>query len=267
MKYELIVTDLDDTLLRGDQTLSARSIDTVKRAIGRGMQVAIATGRKYSSALPYAHAMGLKGPMLCCQGAHIADIETGRNIRVKGVPLALAGEMLRFAVDRGLFIQYYTTEEFYYERRCEESEYYERTAGVPGIETGRSLAETLDFEPVKMLVIADPPRIRQAYEEAVGLFGTRLEIAISKPRYLEVTHPDVNKGAALRYLMEYAGVPRERVIAIGDALNDLSMIRAAGLGIAVANGDPKVLCEAGAVTASNEDDGVALAIEKYALGE
>ena len=267
MKYELVVTDLDDTLLRDDQTLSERSIRTARRAQEMGVRMAIATGRKYSSALPYAKALGLKGPMICCQGAHIADIETGSDIRVQGVPLPLALEMLKFARERGLFIQYYTTEDYFFEQKSEQSDYYERTAGVPGVETGRPLEETLNFEPVKMLIISDPPSIRQAYEEAARLFGGRLEIAISKPRYLEVTHPDVNKGAALEYLLKYTGIPRERVMAVGDALNDLKMIRGAGLGIAVANGDPQVLAGADAVTASNEDDGVALAIEKYALGE
>jgi Cof subfamily protein (haloacid dehalogenase superfamily) len=267
LNYDLIVTDLDDTLLRNDQTLSERSIRTVKRALEKGIRVAIATGRKYSSALPYAKQLGLTGPMLCCQGAHIADIETGSAIRVKGVPQGLALEAIRFAEERGLFIQYYTTEDYFFERRCEESDYYERTAGVPGVAMGRKLSEALDFEPIKLLVISDPPRIRQVYEEAVAHFGSRLEIAISKSRYMEITHPEVNKGTALDYLMGYLNVPRERVIAVGDALNDLKMIRLAGLGVAVANGDEQVKAQASAVTASNEEDGVALAIEKYALGE
>jgi Cof subfamily protein (haloacid dehalogenase superfamily) len=248
VKYKLIITDLDDTLLRDDQTLSKRSIQTVKKALDKGITVAIATGRKYSSALPYAKALGLTGPMLCCQGAHIADIESGNTIRVKGVPLPLALDVLRFAEDRGLFIQYYTADDFYYEKRSEESEYYERTAGVPGIEVGRKLSEVLDFEPVKLLIIASPQRIREVYDEAAAIFSGKLEVAISKSRYMEITHPDVNKGRALTELMAIMGVQREQVIAIGDALNDLSMIRVAGLGIAVANGDERVLAEADAVT-------------------
>lgn len=267
MKYKLIITDLDDTLLRDDQTISEKSKLTIKKALDKGIAVAIATGRKYSSALPYAKALGLTGPMLCCQGAHIADIETGRTIREKGVPLPLALEVLRFAEDRGLFIQYYTADDYYFEKRSEESDYYERTAGVPGIEVGRKLSGVLDFEPVKLLVIAEPQRIRQVYGEAAALFGGKLEVAISKSRYMEITHPDVNKGAALAELLKITGVDREQVIAIGDALNDLSMIRLAGLGIAVANGDEYVKAEADAVTSSNEEDGVAEAIEKYALEE
>lgn len=267
MSYKLIVTDLDDTLLRDDQTLSDRSVRTIKRALEKGITVAIATGRKYSSALPYARTLGLKGPMLCCQGAHIADIETGSTIAEKGVPLPLALEAIRFAEEKGLYIQYYTADDYFYEKRSEESEYYERTAGVPGIETGRKLNETLDFEPVKLLIIAQPERIREVYGEAVQRFRGRLEVAISKSRYIEITHPDVNKGNALLELMRIMGVDREQVIAIGDALNDLKMIRTAGLGIAVANGDALVKAEAGAVTASNEEDGVALAIEKFALEE
>jgi Cof subfamily protein (haloacid dehalogenase superfamily) len=267
LKYKLIVTDLDDTLLRDDLTISERSRRTIKRAMDRGCTVAVATGRMYPSAIPYARMLGLKGPILCCQGAQIADIETGSTIKITGVPKALAAEALRFAEARGLYIQYYSTEQYFFEKACEQSDYYGRMAGVQGSELGRKCSEALDFDPVKLLIIASPPRIREVYAEALDAFGGRLEIAISKSNYLELTHPDANKGGAVKALAALMGIPREQVMAVGDALNDLPMLRFAGLGVAVANGDEKVKAEAGAVTASNEEDGVAVAIEEYALEE
>jgi Cof subfamily protein (haloacid dehalogenase superfamily) len=267
LKYRLIVTDLDDTLLTDDRTISPRSKSAVQRAAALGITVAIATGRMFPSALPYARELGLTGPMLCCQGAQIVDIETGEQISVTAMPLDLAIDVLHFAEDKGLYIQYYTTEEYFFEKTCEESEFYDRTSGVKGVAVGRKLSDVLDFEPIKLLIIADPVIIRTAYDEAAERWSGKLEVAISKSNYLEFTHPDANKGGAMASLAGKMGIPMEQVMAVGDALNDLSMIRQAGLGVAVSNASEQVKLAAGAVTASNELDGVALAIEKYALGE
>lgn len=267
MKYKLIVTDLDDTLLRDDQTISERSKQTIKRAVGKGIHVAIATGRMYASALPYARALGLTGPMMCCQGAQIADIETGRSLRITALPLALAREALRFAEEQGLYIQYYTTDDYFFEKTCAESDYYHRAAGVLGKPLGRRPSEALDFEPIKLLIIAEPQRIRQAYGLAVERFGESMSIAISKANYLEFTHPLANKGAAVADMAAMLDIGRHEVLCCGDALNDLPMLRFAGLGVAVANGDEQVKAQADAVTASNNEDGVARAIERYALEE
>lgn len=261
----LIVTDLDDTLLHDDHTISQRSLDTIRRATDRGITVAIATGRMVPSALPYAQQLGLKGLLLCCQGAQIVDIESGHEVRLTTVPLHLAQDVIRFAAERGIYVQYYSTTTYYFEKTGEESEYYRNAAGIPGTQTGRNLLETLDFEPIKLLMIAEPSRIHESYEAAKARFGDSLEIAISKSNYLEFTHPDANKGAAMVSLAQALDIPLSQVMAVGDALNDLSMIRQAGLGVAVANASEFVRSQANAVTASNEEDGVALAIETYAL--
>ncbi len=265
MDIRLIVTDLDDTLLRDDHTISARSLDTIRCAEEQGITVAIATGRMVPSALPYARQLGLKGLLMCCQGAQIVDIETGEVISLTPVPQELARQAIRFAQERGIYIQYYSTTTYYFEKTGEESEYYRHAAGIAGVETRRDLAETLDFEPIKLLMIAEPPRIREAYEAAKARFGDTLEIAISKSNYLEFTHRDAHKGAAMAGLAARLGIPLSQVMAVGDALNDLSMIRGAGLGVAVANATDFVKSQADAVTASNQEDGVALAIETYAL--
>jgi Cof subfamily protein (haloacid dehalogenase superfamily) len=267
LKYGLIVTDLDDTLLREDLTISDRSKRAVRDALGRGIRVALATGRMYPSAAPYARELGLTGPILCCQGAEIADIETGEPLKITGIPVETAREALRFAEKLGLYAQYYSIGDYFFEAESEESEYYGRMAGVQGLPLGKKPSEALDFEPIKLLVIADPPRIRQALGEFSEKFGGRLAIAISKSRYLEITHPRANKGAAVEELARMLGIPRGRVMAVGDALNDLPMLLFAGLGVAVGNADEQVKAQANAVTAANEEDGVALAIEKYALGE
>jgi Cof subfamily protein (haloacid dehalogenase superfamily) len=257
---------LDDTLLHEDLTISTRSKRTITKAMDQGIHVALATGRMFPSAAPYARELNLKGPILCCQGAEIADIETGKPLKITGVPLPLAAEVLRFAESEGIYAQYYSLENYFFERECEESNFYKRLSGIRGRPLGKKPSETLDFEPIKVLFISDPQRIRQVYEAASARFGDRLSVAISKSRYLEFTHPLANKGGAVRELAQMLGIPREQVMAVGDALNDLTMLEFAGLGVAMANGDEAVKARADAVTASNEEDGVAQAIEQYALG-
>jgi Cof subfamily protein (haloacid dehalogenase superfamily) len=267
LKYGLIVTDLDDTLLREDLTISDRSKRAIAQAQEKGIRVALATGRMYPSAAPYARELGLTGPILCCQGAEIADIETGEPLKITGIPLDLAREALRYAEELGLYAQYYSIGDYFFEAESEQSEYYRRMSGVQGLPLGKKPSGALDFEPIKLLLIADPPRIRQALGEFSEKFGGRLAIAISKSRYLEITHPRANKGAAVAELAQMLGLERGRVMALGDALNDLPMLLWAGFGVAVENADEQVKAQADAVTASNEADGVALAIEQYALGE
>ena len=265
MKYRLIVTDLDDTLLRDDRTISVRSRRAIAQAMERGITVAIATGRMYASALPYARELHLTGPILCCQGAYIADIETGAAIETTGVPLNLAREVLQFAAEQEIYAQFYDTEGYFYERQCWQSDFYAEHTGVAGQATGKAPLDALDYDPVKVLLIDRPERIRELYEIASKRFGSKLEVAISKSHYLEFTHPEAHKGGAVRALAGRLGVPQGEVMAVGDALNDLSMIEWAGLGVAMANGDEKVRKLADAVTAGNNEDGVALAIERFAL--
>ena len=267
MKVKLVVTDLDDTLLRDDRTISERSRKTIQRAVERGIHVAIATGRMYDSAVPYARQLGLKGPILCCQGAQIADIETGAEIHTQGIPQELARDVMRWAEGKGLYIQYYSLSDYYFEHQCEQSDLYRRLCGVAGKALGAPCSRTLGIDPIKLLIIADPAEIRAAFEQAKELWKGKLEIAISKPNYLELTHPDANKGKAMLRLAGMLGVEPEAVMAVGDALNDLPMILSAGLGVAVGNGAETVRAQANRVTLSNEEDGVAAAIEQYALEE
>jgi Cof subfamily protein (haloacid dehalogenase superfamily) len=267
LKYKLIVSDLDDTLLHDDQSISERTRRAIALAQARGIRFMIATGRMFPSALPFARELGLTGPIICCQGAQIADLETGRSLREAAVPIEAAREVLRFLDGEGLYAQYYSTEDYFFEKECEQTALYHRLSGVKGRALGRKPAEALDFEPIKLLSIADPALIRQTYEKAAERFGGSLTVTISRSNYLEFSHPEAHKGAAVATVAEQLGLKAHEVMACGDAMNDLSMLRWAGLGVAVANGNDDVKARADAVTASNEGDGVALAMEQYALTE
>ena len=121
------------------------------------------------------------------------------------------------------------------------------------------------MRPVNGLIHPLQDRLRFGQKRLARRFIGRLSIYRSEPFFIEVMARGVDKGAAIAGLIERLGLEREDVIACGDGLNDLSMIRYAGLGVAMANAQPEVKEAADVVTLSNDEDGVAEAIERYIL--
>jgi Cof subfamily protein (haloacid dehalogenase superfamily) len=115
----------------------------------------------------------------------------------------------------------------------------------------------------KVVSIGEESLIFSKYNDYRPMFKGKIHFTVSKPNFLEISDAAVNKGAALAFLAEKHGIPRSDVMAIGDSLNDLEMIRYAGIGVAMGNARPELIKEADYVTGTNEEDGVAQAIEKF----
>lgn len=266
MGYRLIVMDIDDTLIGNDLVISPANRWAIHEAAARGVTISLASGRMFDSMLPFARQLGVSGPLICFQGAAVMDSDTREVLFHLPVPAQEAADALRFAGELGIYCQYYSLTDYFFAADCDESRLYERLSGVTGRAVGAPLWEKMDFAPAKILMIAPPPRIREAYALAKERFGGRLETAISKTNYLEFNHPGATKGNAVVMIAGRLGVPLSRVMCIGDGLNDLSMIRVAGLGVAMGGGAPELRAAAGFVTARREEDGVAAAIDRFILG-
>jgi hypothetical protein len=119
----------------------------------------------------------------------------------------------------------------------------------------------------KLLVAGTPERIAGLRTAVAPLLSPDVQITTTTPYFLEFFSPLASKGAALEQVMRRLGVPREEVLAVGDGENDISLIEAAGLGVAMNNGVPALRARAQLVTASNDDDGVAAVIEQVLAGE
>lgn len=267
MDYKLIVMDIDDTLIGNDLIISPVNRDAVHAAAAAGAVISLASGRMFDSALPFARELGVSGPLMCCQGAAVMDSDSREVLFHRPLPMDEAQGVLHFAHELGLYCQYYSLDDYFFAVDSDESRLYERLSGVTGKAVGEPLWDKMDFEPTKMLIIAHPTLIRDAYEKAKVRFGDRLEVAISKTNYLEFNHPEATKGNAVEMTAKRLGIPMERVMCIGDGINDLSMIRAAGLGVAMGNGAPELRAEADFVTAAREDNGVALALNRFVLNK
>lgn len=262
--YRLVAIDLDDTLLDNDLKISERAKKAIWRAREQGVQVTLATGRMFRSAVPYARELGINLPLITYQGALVRNSHSGEVLYHRPVPRQLVRPVIEVIEPFGYHVQLYHEDNLCMEKLTPEGEDYARLAGVE-----ITLVEDLRRfcpEPTKILIVN---YAEEKLDLMAGIlrekFGEQLYITKSKPYYLEILHPQATKGQALKVVARYFGVPREEVVAIGDSFNDIEMIRYAGLGVAMGNAREEVKRYADYVTRANCGDGVAEVLEEFVL--
>jgi Cof subfamily protein (haloacid dehalogenase superfamily) len=261
MPIQLIATDLDETLLNKSAELTGRTIRALKRAMEAGVYVSLASGRMVKAMARYADAIGVNAPLIAFNGALTYDYRAKAALEAREVPTEDARLVALAAEARGVHVQAFTREDYFFERANAFSDLYARgIGGIGGKAVGEKLSGWIDAPLCKLLMVAEPPIAAQLVRELAPQFAGRMEIALSRPNYVECTASGVHKGAALSALAERLGIPRENVAAFGDNENDVSMIRWAGHGYAMANAPEGV--RAGALSApASDEDGVAQVIE------
>lgn len=264
MSYRLIAVDLDDTLLHSGNAVSSRTIEAIASCAKRGITVTIATGRMFRSAQTVASTLKLDVPIIAYNGGMIRSSISGETLFHRPIEETVARKVLGLFRNRSWYLQTYIDDVLYVDKRNDRARDYENLAGVTAIPIGTDLYSQGGC-PTKMLAIEEPSTILQIRAELKELYGDRLFIAISKPHFLEIANPEVDKGRALAFLANHLGIPQSDVMAIGDSENDLAMLRWAGLGVAMGTASAHVRGEADAITAGCDEDGVALAIEKFVL--
>lgn len=266
LAIRLVAMDLDDTLLRDDWTISPRVRDAIQKAQAQGVKVTIATGRMPISARPYAEQLGLDVPVITYHGAMIQQAISGDILFRRVIPSALASEIVQDIKGRGNYVQVYLKDRVITQTLNEWAEEYARIASVSIEEADLSSILAQEPEGVeKILVIGEEFKLDQMVPFLKQSYGEKVHITKSKPHFMEIVESSVNKGAALASLAEGFGISRQDVMAIGDSFNDLEMIQYAGVGVAMGNARKEIKDQADAVTLTNEEDGVAEAIERYVL--
>lgn len=265
-KYRMIAIDLDDTLLNRQLKISPRNKEYILRAREAGIQVTLATGRMFRSALPYAKELEINIPIVTYQGALVKAAGTGEVLIHRPVPMDLARETIAWGKRLGYHINIYVDDTLYVEKITPEAEDYSKISGIPAHPVG-DLQKFLQQPPTKILFVGESKNLDDLAKEMGTHFGASLHICKSKPHFLEFSHPEATKGHALDALAKGWGFTAEQVIAIGDAPNDLEMISYAGLGAVMGNALPEVKAKADYVTSTNEQDGVAEVIAKFIFQE
>ena len=264
MKAKLFVTDMDGTLLNSQRKVTDGVKAAIKKAVDAGVIFTVATGRMHISALPYVKDLGVNVPIITYNGALVKTVD-GEELFASYLDRKLVEELVEFAESRNLYIQIYSNEKLYYREENDKSSYYRCAAGVKGNPVGDELEKFMDKVP-KLLIMVDTPEEGDRVVEAVSQqFEGRIVAVKSTPIYIELIKPGVNKATAIERLAEKYSIPMEFVLAIGDSNNDLTMIEAAGFGVAMGNANENVKKIAGYEVTDCDHDGIAEAIERFCL--
>ena len=266
MKIKLFVSDIDGTLLVSGKKISAKNIDAVKKMVDAGITVTIATGRMYRAALPIAHELGVNVPIITYNGALIKSVD-GEIIHAEYLPENLVTEIVSFYEKRGWYLQNYSADNLYYAEYNKYAAFYEGEQKVQGTATGWDGMKSKTFQTCKLLSIADNEEQNlRRMAELKAEFGNAIDVTKSTPIYTEIICPGVSKAEAVKILADKLKVPRSEVMAIGDSDNDLPMLKAAGISVAMGNGTAEVKSSCDFVTKNCEDDGFAYAVENFVFG-
>ncbi len=270
LKYKLIVSDFDGTLRRTEGGVSQTNAQTIRRYVEAGGVFALCTGRMMSSILPYARRLGLKGLVVAYQGAIIQDVESGKILRDHRIAWQDAAEICAYLQNYDYHVHVCDGDDFYVNKDDEALAEYERICAVRGIVAKQPLFELVrerKISPHKILIMCEAEDRDAVLSGVYGRFGGRFYITTSTDNLVEIVANGSDKGGALKFLAEHYGIPLSETIAIGDNFNDLPMIRAAGLGVAVENGEEQLKKQADFVTRTCDEDGVGYVIRKFGLGE
>ncbi|WP_080066509.1 Cof-type HAD-IIB family hydrolase [Ruminiclostridium hungatei] len=273
--YKLVAIDLDGTLLNMDKEISDRNKEAIFLAMQKGVKVVICSGRVYTGARLYAKQIGSRDPIIACNGAIITERLDGDIIYSDYMDLEVSLKVNHICKQQGVYFHVYAGDTMLTEKLGFTSKkYFEKNKFLPpedrvDIEVVGDMQEKLKSIPGKVLkfvIVSDDPRqLRKTRMEMEKL--EEVDIMSSNFDNFEVMNKGVSKGAALEKLSLIYEIPPEQMIAIGDNENDVSMFEYAGLGIAMDNGEAVAKAAAKYITAGNDDDGVAQAIEKFVLAK
>lgn len=265
MKIQGIFLDLDGTLNNDEKVITRRTVLALQAAQKQGAVLVLASARPFPGLFRERDALGMDktgGVLMAYNGGRIADSLTGRTLFETAMEQDQARAVLRFLkdlpvtpiVDDGA--QFYVTDKNGY-----KVDYECQNNRMTCTEVA-DLGDFLHFSPVKILMSVAPEQIAGVQKVIAAQLPETLTVVQTAPFYLEVLPASINKGRGLLDTCAALGIDPGKTVAFGDAENDIPMLRAAGIGVAMGNAAPGVKAVADAVTLSNNQDGIAHWLEK-----
>ena len=221
----------------------------------------------FRSAARYARELGLESPVISYNGALVQKMD-GAVLESSFLPPEVVTRTLRYIFSRGWYVQLYTTEGFFYAAETEAARVYRSASGIAGEAVGESgLLARAEGVPKLLVVAENPAQTAPVIGELTRALSGEVDVMASNPTYIEIVRPGVSKAAAMLAIAKKRGIKAAEIMAMGDSGNDMAMLRVAGLGVAMGNAGPDVQEAADTVTARVEENGAALAVRRYVLGE
>ncbi len=266
--YKLLVLDLDGTLTNNKKEITPRTQHILMEAQERGLKIVLASGRPTYGIVPLAQQLQLQkfnGYILAFNGGLIIDCATGETIYQNLLDTSVYPYLYSKAKENDFPILSYIDE--YVVSEDIENQYvrYEAMLNKMPLKQIDSFLESITFPEPKCLIVGEPQRLAILENEMRSHLEGKMSVYRSEPFFLELLPMGIDKARCLEILLRGIGIEREEMIACGDGFNDLSMIQYAGLGIAMENAQPVVKEASDYITLSNEEDGVAAAVEKFFL--
>ena len=264
--FRAIALDLDGTLTNHDKVVTPRTRQALLKAQEQGAIIILASGRPTYGIVPVAECLELEkrgGYILSYNGGNNVNAKTGEKLFSQFLPDAVIPILYKYAKEKNHALLGYAGNEIITEMPDDEYVKEESRINKMNIRKVENLFEALEPHPTKLLMTGDPTLMLKAEEKLVEKLGDRMDIFRSAPFFLELVPKGIDKAKSLSRLLTKINLTPADMIAFGDGYNDLSMLKLAGMGVAMENAAPEVRAEADYVTLSNEEDGVAAALNHF----
>lgn len=266
--YRLLVLDLDGTLTNSKKEISPRNLHTLLRLQQSGVHLVLASGRPTYGIVPLAEQLQMKennGYILSYNGGEIIDWSTGELLYKNLLPDDVLPILYQTATDNRQTILTYDNECILTENPNDP--YVQKEAFLNKMQVRRveNFLQEIPLPLPKCLIVGEPEQLMKTEAELSLRLQRQISVYRSEPYFLELVPLGIDKARSIAVLSEKLGITREEVAAMGDGYNDLSMIKYAGLGIAMDNAQEPVKAAADYIAPSNDEDGVAIAVERYFL--
>lgn len=266
MSYKAVVLDIDGTLVNSQKQITKKTLDVLTKIRNEGKTVVIASGRPPQGVMPYAKKLGFDktgGYILSFNGGRITQVKTGETIYNRCFPNEYLPEICEIIKDYRVTINTYENDTIVTSGNL--NNYSSVEADIIGLETNfvDDFAAYVNFEVNKCLLSGEPEDIIKLEKILKKKYEGKLDVYRSEEFFLELVPLGVDKARSIDILLKSLGCKREECMACGDGYNDLTMIKYAGLGVAMGNAQDEIKAAADFVTLSNDNDGVAYAIERF----
>lgn len=270
LPYRAIALDLDGTLTNHYKVVTPKTREALLQAEAEGVVIILASGRPTYGIEPVAECLELDkrgGYILSYNGGNIVNAKTGEKLFAQFLPDEVIPILYRYAKEKNHALLGYAGNEIITEMPDDQYVKEESRINKMNIRKVENLFEALEPHPTKLLMTGDPADMLKAENELSEILGDRMDIFRSAPFFLELVPKGIDKAKSLLRLLSKINLTPADMIAFGDGYNDLSMLKLAGMGVAMQNAAPEVRAEADYITLSNEEDGVAAALEHFCKKE
>lgn len=270
MNNKILFVDLDATLLCDDKSVSKRNREAIRQMLAEGHYIALATGRPVESGRIVARELGLTLPgcyMVAFNGAVLYDCSADRVLLKRSIPIDVVQELFERAKKAGIYVQTYTNTDIITMKHTRELDYYREKSKL-SYKLSDNVLDLLEEEPQKVLMIAleHGERLIKFRKENLRWEQGKCSSFFSCTEYLEYCPLDTSKGTGVEYLTQILNMPIDATVAVGDEQNDIAMLKAAHIGVAMKNGIQELKDIADYVTENdNNHDAIAEVIEKFIL--